>query len=101
MSSGLGGRIGRIVVLLLVVAWSAAPIYAGVTTSLSRQVDVDRTPAQWWPSPVTGAAYKELTPGSGQGTTPAAKSFFDSLLHSIVLTGISSLVILVVSVLAG
>jgi multiple sugar transport system permease protein len=92
--------IGRIVVLVLVVLWSAAPIYAGLTTSLSRRIDIQRTPAQWWPSPVTGAAYSELAPG-GKSSTPAAQSFFDSLLHSVVLTGVSSIVILVISVLAG
>lgn len=96
------GRLLRIVVLVLVVMWSAAPIYAGFTTSLSRQVDVQRTPAQWVPSPVTGAAYRDLLPNGDAGAAAGAShSFFHSLLVSIELSVASSVLTVVISILSG
>jgi multiple sugar transport system permease protein len=100
MRASRGATIVRTLTVSLVILWSVAPIYAGLVTSLSRQVDVQAVPAHWFPRPVNVQGYRDLLPG-GTGPTSEAPAFLRAMVNSIELAGASTAIILVLSIMSG
>ena len=100
MKRSRAGRIVRALTIVFVVSWSAAPIYAGLVTSLSRQTEVQAVPAHWWPSPVSLDAYRDILPGAG-GPTTEAPAFMRAMLNSVEIAGGATVLILLLSVASG
>lgn len=98
---------GRIVVVALLIAWSLGPVAIGVLTSLSTQPEVAAVPARWVPADPSFESYSALLGGKGGGgggvaqTASDASAFSQALLNTALLTVVSTLVILVVAILAG
>ena len=85
--------------LAFVLIWTLSPIYVGVITSFSTQLSVSSVPPQWFPSPISLDGYAALLPGAqGQGTSG---QFFGAFAHSVILSGVSTVITLVLSVLSG
>ncbi|MBA2522611.1 MAG: carbohydrate ABC transporter permease, partial [Solirubrobacterales bacterium] len=99
----------RVVVVVLLVAWSLGPIVVGVLTSLSTQPEIAALPAHWLPADPSLDAYSSLLGSDGGGdkarvgvgTASDASAFKSALLNTTILTVVSTLVILVVAILAG
>jgi multiple sugar transport system permease protein len=85
--------------LAFVMVWSLAPIYVGVVTSLSTQTSVSSVPPQWFPHPFSLQGYAGLMPGAvGAGTS---NQYVYAFLHSVILSGTSTVITLVLSILSG
>jgi multiple sugar transport system permease protein len=95
--------------IALLVAWSLGPILVGVTTSLETQKEAQQVPARWVPSDPNTEYYSALLGGDetngGQTATSDAASdateFPRALLNTTLLTVVSTVIVLVIAVLAG
>lgn len=97
---------GRSVAVILLVAWSLGPLAVGILTSVSTLPEVQAVPARWVPEQPTLDSYSALLGGGGGGgvaqdTAADASAYSQAILNTAVLTVISTVVILVVAVLAG
>ena len=100
-----GWRITKLVAVLVIVAWSLAPIALGVSTSISTQREVNSVPTRWVPRHPTLRAYRDLLQGTSSqragGTVTEAGTFSRSIRNSTVLAIVSTAVILVFSTMAA
>jgi multiple sugar transport system permease protein len=104
MKPSAGARTLKWTAVMAIVLWSLGPVVMGVVTSISSQTDVETVPARWIPHDVTLKAYQALIVGANTsiGNTGAdAHSFGQSLLSSLEVTAEATILILLVSVLAG
>lgn len=95
----------RAVGVTLLVAWSIGPIVMGVMTSLSTQPETQRVPARWIPKHPTTENYQALL-GTGEkiGSNDAAadsSQFGRAILNTALLTGLTTVIVLAISVCAG
>jgi multiple sugar transport system permease protein len=89
----------QVLTLAFVMVWSLAPIYVGLVTSFSTQTSVSSVPPQWFPAPFSLHGYAGLMPGAtGAGTS---NQYVYAFLHSVILSGTSTAITLVLSVLSG
>jgi multiple sugar transport system permease protein len=95
-----GAAIVRTLIVTFVIAWSVAPIYAGLVTSLSRRTDVQAVPAHWIPSPVSLDGYRDVLPGSS-GPDSEGPEFMRAMLNSLEIAAAATVIILVLSILSG
>ncbi|MET0957120.1 MAG: carbohydrate ABC transporter permease, partial [Solirubrobacterales bacterium] len=97
----------RAIGIALLVAWSVGPVLVGVMTSLETQKEAQQVPARWVPSDPNTEYYSALLGGestSGGGITDAAADatqFPRALLNTTLLTVASTVVVLLIAVLAG
>lgn len=104
MKPSLSARTLRWLTVVAIVAWSIGPVVIGALTSLSSQTDVEAVPARWIPHHVSVTAYQALISGANTslGSTGAdAHAFGQSILSSLEVTIESTVMTLIVSVLAG
>jgi multiple sugar transport system permease protein len=104
MKPSAGARTLKWTAVMAIVLWSLGPVVMGVVTSISSQTDVETVPARWIPHDVTLKAYQALIVGANTsiGNTGAdAHTFGQSLLSSLEVTVEATILILLVSVLAG
>lgn len=107
MSSRRKVRIVRPLAIAAIVMWSLGPMVVGVVTSLSTQADVQHVPTRWLPAHPTVAAYQafirgKAVPGSSTGGAASDPSDFQhALFNSVTTTLVATVVILIISVLAG
>ncbi len=106
----LWARVGRLVVIALLLAWSLGPVVVGVLTSLSTQAEVSAVPAQLVPHSPSLDSYRSLLGHPAASTGPVAagtvgadehQAFTRALLNGAVSTFVAVLVILLVSITAG
>jgi multiple sugar transport system permease protein len=89
----------QVLTLAFVMVWSLAPIYVGLATSFSTQTSVSSTPPHWLPAPFSLDGYGGLMPGAtGAGTS---NQYVYAFIHSVILSGVSTVITLVLSVLSG
>lgn len=95
----------RIVGVTLLVVWSLGPIVMGVMTSLSTQPETQQVPARWIPKDPTTDNYEALLgAGSKIGSDDAAadsSQFGRAMLNTALLTGLTTVIVLAISVCAG
>ncbi len=95
--------------IALLIAWSLGPILVGVMTSLETQKEAQQVPARWVPSDPNTEYYTALLGGDqtngGRTTTSDAASdataFPRALLNTTLLTVASTVIVLLIAVLAG
>jgi len=71
------GYAGMVLIVLVV----AVPLFWILITSFKERGDIYVRPAQWWPTPATGANYSELT---------TRIPFFDYVRNSVIITSATS-----------
>lgn len=77
---GAGWGTLRIVVGVLIVAWSLAPLYWGVVIAFSSAEDIRRSPASLLPQSLVFDNFGRLL----NGVTPVSQSFFSALGSSVI-----------------
>lgn len=82
------GYVGMTVALLIV----AVPLFWIIITSFKERGDIYVRPAQWWPDPATTANYHDVT---------TRIPFFDYFRNSLIITGITSSVKIVLGVISA
>ena len=92
----------------LLVAWSLGPVLVGVMTSLETQREAQQVPARWVPEKPTTEFYSSLlgSEETGERTSTSdaasdASQFPRALLNTTLLTLVSSVIVLLIAVLAG
>lgn len=90
-------RTGKAVLGVLIVAWSLAPIYWGLVVSLSTPVGLESVPPSPIPRPLTLQFYSQIL----NGTTAVSTTFLSAARNSVVEAVGTTLVTLIVAVLAG
>ncbi len=107
MRAGYRSRVLRTIAIVAIVLWSLGPMMVGVVTSLSTQADVQHVPTRWLPAHANTAAYRSFIEGkpppgaNASGAASDPSDFKHALFNSVTTTLIATLVILIVSVLAG
>ena len=103
--SSLGWRVAKLLAILVIVAWSVAPIVLGISTSISTQREVNAAPARIVPHDPTLTAYRGLLEGTSNqragGTVSEKGTFLRSMENSTVLALVSTAVILVFATMAA
>ena len=103
--SSLGWRVAKLLAILVIVAWSVAPIVLGISTSISTQREVNAAPARIVPHDPTLTAYRGLLGGTSNqragGTVSEKGTFLRSMENSTVLALVSTAVILVFATMAA
>jgi multiple sugar transport system permease protein len=95
-------KAGRLVMIVLILAWTIGPIYVALSASFSTQADTQSVPAHWWPHKVTLGAYRSLLgSGNGGGIGQIASEFGHSLLESTLISVETTVLVLVLTVGAG
>ena len=95
---------GAVIVVLLL--WSVGPILAGLSTSLSTQLELSQVPAPLWPAHPEWGYFAALlnpnfaVPGSVSGASEV-KSFAQAMWNTLVEAWVSVVTILVLCILAG
>jgi multiple sugar transport system permease protein len=84
--------------MLLVLGWSAFPIYWALNTSLMTNNEAQARPAHFYPSPLTLASYRALLSTSGGGV---GGQFLRAMLNVSIECIASALVTIVVGVAAA
>ena len=82
------GYAGMVLIVLVV----AVPLFWILITSFKERGDIYVRPAQWWPTPATGANYSELT---------TRIPFFDYVRNSVIITSATSVAKIVLGVLSA
>jgi multiple sugar transport system permease protein len=103
--TSLGWRIGKLVAIVAILAWSLGPILLGVVTSISTQRDVAAVPTRWVPHDTTTQAYRDLLQGTSSqhagGTVTEAGTFSKAMQVSAELSLGATAVTLVVATMAA
>jgi multiple sugar transport system permease protein len=98
-------RIAKLLAILVIVAWSVAPIVLGISTSISTQREVNAAPGRIVPHSPTLKAYRDLLEGTSSqragGTVTEAGTFLRSMQNSTILALVSTAVILVFATMAA
>jgi multiple sugar transport system permease protein len=93
---GLGRGAGILVILL----WSLFPLYWALNTSLTTLGSADSIPSHYFPSPLTGATYKQAF-GIGGAGNDIAGQLGRSLLNSAIESGAAMIITVVIAVFAA
>jgi multiple sugar transport system permease protein len=100
----LWARVAKALVVAGILGWSVGPIAVGLLTSISTQAEVTAVPAVWVPPHPSLATYREILTGrGGEGASApeVAHAFVHAMLSSSLVAVETTLVTLVLSVLAG
>ncbi len=102
-TKGLVSSLIRGLVIGMLVLWSVGPILAGLSTSLSTQTEINEVPSPLWPRHPNFSNFAALlAPNSSvSGSTSEVRAFGRSLWNTLAATGTTTLIVLVVCVLAG
>ena len=95
----------KVLGVAVILVWSLGPVYWSIVTSLSRSVDLTSRPLHLFPPRLTLQHYAHLFGASGtfQGTATQSvwPEYRHALLNSLVTCGLSTVVVLVLTVAAG
>jgi multiple sugar transport system permease protein len=101
LAGRVAGRIaGRVVTIAVILAWSLFPLYWALNTSLSTLSGADSTPAHYFPSPLTGSAYRAVF-GIGGAGAGISGQLGRSLLNSVIESGVAMIVTVVIAIFAA
>jgi multiple sugar transport system permease protein len=106
MKKNLLQNIFFVITVLVLLIWSVGPIFVGLSTSLSTQLDINHTPSPLWPAKPNWQYYEILlSPNSheinGVSISAEVNSFSQAMKNSLFATGLTVLAVLFFSVPAG
>jgi multiple sugar transport system permease protein len=91
-------RAVRLVVIALILVWSAFPLYWALNTSFTTISAAQSVPAHFVPSPFTTRNYHSLL---SQGNGGVATQFWHSFLNSTIESGLATLLTVVIALFAA
>lgn len=96
----------RTIGVALLVAWSLGPVLVGLMTSLSTQKEAQQIPTRWVPADPSFDYYTALLGGEPAGSAKSdaaadATEFPRALVNTTLLTVVTTLIVLVIAILAG
>jgi len=94
----LSRRIGRVVVVVVIVVWSVFPIYWALNTSFTTLNGAQSVPANFVPRPFTAHNYHILL---GQTSGGVANQFWRSFLNATIESGLATVLTVVIALFAA
>jgi multiple sugar transport system permease protein len=91
-------RAVRLVVIALILVWSAFPVYWALNTSFTTISAAQSVPAHFVPSPFTTRNYRSLL---SQGNGDVATQFWHSFLNSTIESGVATVLTVVIALFAA
>ena len=91
-------RIGRALLIALILLWSAFPIYWALNTSFTTLNGAQSVPANFVPRPLTTQAYRTLLSGGAGGV---ANQFWRSFLNATIESTLATVLTVVIAVFAA
>ena len=91
-------RVGRALLITLILAWSAFPIYWALNTSFTTLNGAQSVPAHFVPSPFTAHNYKTLLNQTSGGV---GSQFWRSSLNATIESGLATVLTVVIALFAA
>ena len=91
-------RAVRLVIIALILLWSAFPVYWALNTSFTTNAAAQSVPAHFVPRPFTANNYRVLL---GQGSGGVANQFWRSFFNAIVESGLATVLTVVIALFAA
>lgn len=92
--------INRSIIIIIIVLWSIIPIYWTLRTSLLEKSELMVTPIKYLPIPINLGNFQQLF-GLGGISSNVKEEFIKALLNSLTLSIFTTIMVCVVSVMAG
>lgn len=93
-------KLGRLIAIFIILSWSLIPIYWTLRTSLLPHDELMNIPIKYVPTPISFENYAKLF-GLGNTGNVIWSKFKEALINTCVTSGITTVIIVTISVMAG